>query len=31
VTKRMRVIAAKDANLDPVRDIPAFKELVNPA
>jgi hypothetical protein len=31
VTKRMRVIAAKDANLDPVRDIPAFKELLNPS
>ena len=31
VTKRMRVIAAKDATLDPVRDVPAFKELLNPS
>lgn len=31
VTKRMRVIAAKDANLDPLRDIPAFRELLNPS
>ena len=31
VTTRMRVIAAKDANLDPVRDIPAFRELLNPS
>lgn len=31
VTKRMRVIAAKDATLDPLRDIPAFRELLNPS
>ena len=31
VTRRMRMIAAKDANLDPVRDIPAFKALLNPS
>ena len=31
VTKRMRVIATKDATLDPVRDDPAFKQLLNPS
>ena len=31
VTKRMRVIAAKDTNLDPLRDIPTFRELLNPS
>jgi hypothetical protein len=30
-TKRMRVIAAKDATLDPIRDDPAFTQLLNPA
>jgi hypothetical protein len=29
VTRRMRVIAAKDATLDPIRDSPAFKELLS--
>ena len=29
VTKRMRVIAAKDPNLDPIRNVPAFRELLN--
>jgi mannose-6-phosphate isomerase-like protein (cupin superfamily) len=31
VTKRMRAIAAKDPTLDPVRDNPAFQELLNPS
>jgi len=26
----MRVIAAKDATLDPLRDVPVFRELLNP-
>jgi hypothetical protein len=29
VTKRMRVIAAKDPNLDPIRNTPAFTELLH--
>jgi tetratricopeptide (TPR) repeat protein len=31
VTKRMRAIAAKDATLNPIRDVPAFQELLNPS
>ena len=31
VTKRMRVIAAKDPALDPIRDVPAFTQLLNPS
>jgi mannose-6-phosphate isomerase-like protein (cupin superfamily) len=30
VTKRMRVIAAKDPTLDPIRNVPAFTALLNP-
>jgi hypothetical protein len=30
VTKRMGVIAAKDPNLDAIRNVPAFRELMSP-